>query len=152
MSQIKVNKNENRPSIFKKTNSSTSIISQLANEKANKRISFQGDNEDHIINFEGTTPTSDKIEGSFKEHKMHRISEERRGDFTVSSTSSVEPRPSLDNIISETRGPNERKKAFMVSQLGVDNPTFNDGNSSYVLDPMTMTTNRINSYDECEKL
>jgi len=85
--------------------------------------------------------------------KMDRISEEQKGDLTVSSCSSAgERKQDLEDLISNMKAPSQRKKAFLVSQLGIDNPTFQDGTSSYTLDPVTLGVSRLNSSDDCVRL
>ena len=155
-SQITVTKNEKKPSFLRRSNTSVStnsIYSQSANEKSNKRISFQ-ENKDHPkTSFDFSKPHADQAkESGFKELKMQRISEERGGDLSFSSQSSRDREEPLNEVITDIKVPHERKRAFLVSQLGVDNPTFHDETSSYVLDTLTLTTNRLNSQDVCEKL
>ena len=147
--QVNVIKNLQKPSLIKRTNSSISMIPQLENDKTKKRISFQEGGNQHITNTDKDKQNLEEASNSdFKENKMHRISEERKDDIIDSSMKVEEPIIEMVN----DKAPTTRKKAFLVSQLGIDNPTFHDENSSYVLDTLTLTTNRLNSSDCSAKL
>ena len=153
LSQIKINKIEKRPSIFKRTTSAASIGSRFSGEKGNKRISFQDDKCQDVIELDSTKLNKiETKEPCTKDSKLKRISEISRVESTSSSSSADDCHKNFHEIVHETNAPTERKKAFLVSQLGIDNPTFHDDKASYVLDPSTLTTSRLNSNDDCERL
>ena len=95
---------------------------------------------------------TDTKEPSAKDTKLKRISEISRGESTSSTSSADDGHNNFQEVVHEIDAPTERKKAFLVSQLGIDNPTFHDADASYVLDPSTLTTSRLNSNDDCERL
>ena len=88
-----------------------------------------------------------------KDTKLKRISEISRGESTSSTSSADDGNTNFQEVVHEiTTASTERKKAFLVSQLGIDNPTFHDADASYVLDPSNLTTSRLNSNDDSERL
>merc|ERR1712179_252144 len=116
-------------------NSTTSVSFQLPNDKTTRRVSIKD-----------ASSNDEKVPGITK---MDRISEEQKGDLTISSCSSAgEIKNCLEDVISNTKAPSQRKKAFLVSQLGIDNPAFQDGSSSFSLDPVTLNVSRLNSTDD----
>ena len=148
-----MNKIEKRPSIFKRTTSAASIGSRFSVEKGNKRISFQDDKCQDVIELDATKLNkTDTKAPCAKDSKLKRISEISRGESTSSTSSADEGHKNFQEVVQEINAPTERKKAFLVSQLGLDNPTFHDADASYVLDPSTLTTSRLNSNDDCERL
>ena len=153
VNQIILNKNEKRPSVYNRTNSTTSVSFQLPKDKTNRRVSIKEDEDVHIVDFDAIKDASsndDKVPGITK---MDRINEEQKGDLTISSCSSAgERKDCLEDMISNIKAPSQRKKAFLVSQLGIDNPTFQDGSSSYSLDPVTLSISRLNSSDDSVRL
>ena len=126
---------------------------QLAKDQGNRKVSINEKEDVHVVDFDAIKDESSndtKVNGVTK---MDRISEEQKGDLTVSSCSSAgERKQGLEDLISNMKAPSQRKKAFLVSQLGIDNPTFQDGTSSYTLDPVTLGVSRLNSSDDCVKL
>ena len=151
--QFRVLKTGMKPSLYRRSDTSVSMVSQLGNEKPTKKISFLEDLGHHGINSDETTPNSNRQnKSSFKENTIHRISEERQEDMTISSTNIKDQNVMMAYNITNVTAPTLRKKAFLVSQLGIDNPTFHDEHSSYVLDKLTLQTNRLNSTDCSVKL
>ena len=123
----------------------------IGNGKQAKRISFLDDQN----NFhEDETESNKKKTSDVKCNGVGPITEETKDDSTISSTvSSYENNFGTFNDGTDEKPPYLRKKAFLLSQLGgIDNPTFQDENSSYVLDKLTLTTNRLNSNDCSVKL
>lgn len=143
-------KNGKKRSVYRRSDTTISLGSTLGDEKSTKKISFQEDIEK--MHSDERAPNSNQPNKSnFKEGTIHRISEERPEDMTISSSTTLKDQMMSYNITNVT-APMMRKKAFLVSQLGIDNPTFHDENSSYVLDTLTLTTNRLNSTDCSVKL
>ena len=126
---------------------------QLPNDKTTRRVSIKEDDDVHIVDFDAIKDSSSNDEKVPAITKMDRISEEQKGDLTISSCSSAgEIKNCLEDMISNTKAPNQRKKAFLVSQLGIDNPTFLHESSSYSLDPVTLNISRLNSTDDSVRL
>ena len=123
----------------------------VGNEKHAKRISFLGE-QDNLTEDE-SEPNKKNVSG-VKCIEIDPITEETRDDSGISSTvSNYENNFGTFSDDTDGKPPYLRKKAFLLSQLGgIDNPTFHDENSSYVLDKLTLTTNRLNSNDCSEKL
>ena len=148
-----MNKNEQRPTAYNRTNSTNSVSFQLPKDKVNRKVSIKEDDDVHIVDFDAIKDSSTNDVKSNGVAKMDRISEEQKGDLTISSCSSAgERKEGLEDIISNMKAPSQRKKAFLVSQLGIDNPVFQDGSSSYSLDPVNLSVSRLNSSDDCVKL
>ena len=146
-------KNEKKSSLYRRSDTSISLVTQLGTEKSTKRISFEDDQDRRNMNSDETERNSNQPNKSnFKDKTIHRISEERPEDLTISATTLKDESVMMDYNITNINAPIVRKKAFLISQLGIDNPTFHDENSSYVLDTLTLTTNRLNSSDCSVKL
>merc|ERR1712218_313701 len=152
VNEVKIGINPKKSSLLKRTSTSFSVGSApVGNEKQNKRISFLGDND----NLTSDATGSNKKNGSgVIYNSIAPITEETRSDSGISSTvSNYESNFGTFNEDVDENPPYLRKKAFLLSQLGgIDNPTFHDDNSSYVLEKLTLTTNRLNSHDGSEKL
>lgn len=153
VNQIILNKNERKSSAYNRTNSTSSVSFQLAKDQGNRKVSINEKEDVHVVDFDAIKDESSNDTKANGVTKMDRISEEQKGDLTVSSCSSAgERKQDLEDLISNMKAPSQRKKAFLVSQLGIDNPTFQDGTSSYTLDPVTLGVSRLNSSDDCVRL